>query len=150
MTFMKPLQWLEYPNLEIRMPLPTEKGSYILIIKSCYKIKINRPKSAVLTPNFYAYTGNAKNGILRRTSYHISPKNHIRWHIDQVTKHSRIFAIIWSTQFDECSLANILRDHGVAEPIKNFGATDCKNHCYSHFFEFFGKNRCSAYFHLLN
>lgn len=87
----------------------------------------------MFAPGYYIYTGSAKRNLHARLSRHINRRKKLRWHIDYLTVHTFCLGLRAYLEpiFSECELhqktQNLL---SACEPIKGFGASDCK--CYSH------------------
>jgi len=119
--------------------IPSEKGSYVLILKIAHKqeTKIGKLGSFHFPAGYYAYCGSARGpgGLRARLRHHlkINPKPH--WHIDHLKDFGSIVAIWWSTSelLLEHHMAICLSETpGASIPVQGFGSSDC--HCSSHLF----------------
>lgn len=87
----------------------------------------------------YVYVGSAQNNLEKRIMRHRSRKKKLRWHIDYLTRSSKVkpiaaYAYDVSKEY-ECVIARLL-SAASSESVKGFGSSDCK--CRSHLFRLSG------------
>jgi sugar fermentation stimulation protein A len=82
--------------------------------------------------------GNGSTSLEHRIRRHFRSEKTIHWHIDHLLKKdSKIRCSIWSESFEpaECTIAqNIEKMKKIFPGPKGFGASDCKNKCYTHLY----------------
>ena len=116
-----------------------KEGDYIILfslteIKECFIPKFG---NQVISPGFYFYCGSAhgKGGLRSRILRHLDPGSKKFWHIDFL-KGSLQPIEIWfqkTTEKSECKYSQLLQKRFSGKiPLKDFGASDCKNKCGSH------------------
>jgi len=117
-------------------PPKGKSGSYLLCVFLQEEILIVKPEKHRLEKGFHVYCGSARGGFKQRINHHLKKEKRAWWHVDQITTSPKviIIRIFWSELLTECDLARKLRDQGIFEPVKNFGSSDCRKKCYSHFF----------------
>ena len=121
--------------------VPSEKGSYILLIKLSKKLKlsISTLGEFELAPGNYVYVGSAlgPGGLKPRILRHLASSKRIYWHIDYVTTNPsakvEYISFILSNEKLECKIARELLNKGFVPVIHGFGASDCIEGCPSHF-----------------
>jgi sugar fermentation stimulation protein A len=110
------------------------KGIYALIVKldGDRKIAVGKLGPIDFKKGYYAYIGSALNSFEGRINRHLRKDKKLRWHIDYLLEAGHIVEIlIFETDEKlECAIAKKIQKN--LEPIKNFGASDCK--CESHLF----------------
>ena len=119
------------------------KGCYCLIIEvdEDKTIQIGKKLGKIqFKKGFYVYVGSAMNSLYTRINRHLSNDKKLHWHMDYLSKHSKIIDVIYnkSPKKIECDLSRHLSKK--TEGIKDFGCSDCK--CESHLYYF--KNRNEA------
>jgi Uri superfamily endonuclease len=87
---------------------------------------------------FYVYSGSAKKNLIHRVTRHSKKDKKIKWHIDYFSVLESVQTIKTFLFFDknECEINSFFYDNGGKSIIKNFGSTDCKRKCFSHFLYF--------------
>jgi Uri superfamily endonuclease len=121
------------------MAIEKQAGTYLLILnnRDHNTIQIGRRGSLKIKPGFYIYIGSAfgPGGIHARTAHHKKRQKNQHWHIDYLSKHTKLREIWFSIApaRQEHAWANIFRqDPDVVIPMAGFGASDCK--CITHLF----------------
>ncbi|MBS7615125.1 GIY-YIG nuclease family protein [Candidatus Bathyarchaeota archaeon] len=119
------------------------KGYYVLLIyvKANTEILVGKLGVKNFKKGYYVYTGSALGkgalslgGRIRR---HIRRQKTVKWHIDYLLsdENASVKAVMTSIseQKMECRINKRLKEvfHGQT-PIMKFGASDCKENCYSH------------------
>jgi Uri superfamily endonuclease len=113
------------------------KGIYVLIISVRRNVRIGIGALGIVTfeKGTYAYVGSAQNNMEKRLARHLRTAKKKFWHVDYLLTSSgsairRIFTCE-AEKKEECRLADLLREKGLAVP--GFGSSDCK--CKSHLFK---------------
>ena len=118
-----------------------DSGVYSLIIrlKKDQKITIGKLGKISFKKGFYIYTGSALNGLTARVERHRKKKKKKFWHIDYLlnSKHAKISEVfmIKTNKKIECKLNKIISVLPKANPIKNFGCSDCRCKTHLYYFE---------------
>ena len=86
----------------------------------------------------YIYVGSAfgAGGLSSRIHRHLRRDKKQHWHIDQVTSKDicQFHGVVaFTNEKIECEIANSLSKNGEITPIKDFGNSDCRENCISHF-----------------
>ena len=108
-------------------------------INNSLSVKI-KDKTITLEKGFYIYVGSAfgTGGITSRIHRHLRRDKKQHWHIDQVTSSDlcQFYGVaVFSDERTECSFSRKLENLESLTPIIDFGNSDCKNSCSSHFFQ---------------
>lgn len=115
----------------VRQGLPSDKGSYLLILESSSSavITVGKRGSLTLYPGFYLYIGSAlgPGGLRSRVSRHADRDKKRHWHIDYLRPHLRLSAVCYSTcserlEDDWSQRVGVWPE--VEVPMKGFGASD--------------------------
>jgi len=117
--------------------LPSEKGSYLLLLKLLEPIEIRVGKLGRIgfERGWYAYAGSAfgPGGLAARLKHHLRPVQKRHWHIDYLRDEAIVMAI-WMAQGPpsrEHDWAWILAKRPWSGKwVRGFGCSDCK--CPSH------------------
>lgn len=111
-------------------------GSYVLFLRLPTPATVTVGKLGRLGFDrpYYAYAGSAlgPGGIAARVGRHLRTGKKQHWHIDYLRERAEIVSV-WELRSDaggECLLANALATLNEADPVRGFGATDCR--CRSH------------------
>ena len=116
-------------------------GTYLLYLKINKSIGVViRKRELTIEEGYYIYVGSAfsAGGLASRIHRHLRRRKKRHWHIDQVTmsKHCSIQSVAaFFNEKIECQIAQKLSSTRNLIPIKDFGNSDCKNGCFSHFFQ---------------
>ncbi|MHA1634018.1 MAG: GIY-YIG nuclease family protein [Candidatus Thorarchaeota archaeon] len=82
--------------------------------------------------------GNGSTSLENRIARHFRSEKTIHWHIDHLLKsNSKIRSSIWSENSEpvECDIAKSVEQmKDIYQGPKGFGASDCKNKCFTHLF----------------
>jgi len=79
---------------------------------------------------YYIYTGSAKKNMEKRIQRHLLKNKSLHWHIDYLTVNPLIEIVdVRRSDLDECRLNQLTCGKIIAPGL---GASDCKNHCFSH------------------
>ncbi len=117
-------------------PLPTEPGSYLLILDNpvLQRIEVGRLGLFTFEAGRYAYVGSAMGGLSRRVARYIRGVGRPHWHIDTLLPVFRLHALYLfpSPIRQECRIARIISEIPQSVPVPGFGSTDCR--CASHLF----------------
>jgi histidyl-tRNA synthetase len=115
--------------------LPARPGAYLLSLRLEAPLSLRgRFAGTVLPPGRYAYAGNARGpgGLKARLARHLRADKKAHWHIDQLTAASRIDAIGYAEDLDECALLTAAAAlAGAHAPVPGFGSSDCRR-CTAH------------------
>ncbi len=115
-------------------------GTYLLYLEITKPSRIEiRNEEILLESGFYIYVGSAfgSGGLSSRIHRHLRKEKKLHWHIDQVTSKDicQFHGIAaFPNEKNECEIANFLSKTSKITPINNFGNSDCKKRCDSHFF----------------
>jgi Uri superfamily endonuclease len=123
----------------IRFDLPSEPGTYILILKLHWECVIDVGALGELTfsPGFWLYCGSAlgPGGLAARIAHHARFAERPRWHVDYL-RFAGTPVEVWYALSDEsieCVWASLLSSiDGVEEGARGFGSSDCG--CAAHLF----------------
>ncbi|MFX0100953.1 MAG: DUF123 domain-containing protein [Candidatus Hodarchaeota archaeon] len=119
--------------------IPKETGGiYILCIETTDDLRIDVGKLGNLEfkNGIHVYVGSAMNGLYHRINRHISNSKKIRWHIDYLLEHARVFKVYYAitSERKECAVSNFFNEKSqYFKPVPNFGNSDCTN-CPSHLY----------------
>ncbi len=110
---------------------------YILILHNNKKVtkKIGKLGDFIFLPGYYLYIGSAKKNLDKRIERHIRKEKKLHWHIDYLTTDFYMIKVVAFSNvvFSECELAQSIKEEfDLIEPIKGFGASDCR--CNTHLF----------------
>jgi len=115
----------------VREGLPSQKGSYLLILKSSSNavITVGRKGSLTLKPGYYLYIGSAlgPGGLSARVARHADRIKKSHWHIDYLRPHLRLFAvcfIVCSERLEDAWSQQVGAWSGAEVPMQGFGASD--------------------------
>lgn len=115
-------------------------GTYLLLLRleKDIEIEIGRLGSLFFLRGYYLYVGSARGpgGLRARLAHHRQKAKHPRWHIDYLRGHANLIEI-WAVESNErleCLWAQQLAQLSPAQPIREFGSSDCR--CPSHLFRF--------------
>jgi Uri superfamily endonuclease len=92
-------------------------------------------------PGQYGYIGSAfgPGGIHARVRHHLLPSPKPHWHLDYVKPYVEWTALGWSvntTRFECRWIQQLIQLDGISIPIPGFGASDCRQGCPAHFFQY--------------
>ncbi len=126
------------------LPIPAEKGSYVLILHLDQERNISIGKLGVfLFPEgMYLYCGNAfgSGGLRARVTRHLMMNSHhLHWHIDYLLRYARVRGVYYALTNAplECFWSQSLASLAAAFiPAPRFGATDCQSGCPAHLIGF--------------
>jgi sugar fermentation stimulation protein A len=115
-------------------------GAYAVIyyLKEGNKIAVPRFGEYFLRKGWYVYSGSAKKNMIHRVSRHIRKEKKLKWHIDYFSVLDNVIPkeIFLFEHRNECEINRLFKEAGGGIIIDNFGATDCKNKCGTHFLYF--------------
>lgn len=120
-------------------PLPTESGTYVLILRSQDRgtARMGNVGRVHIAPGFYLYVGSAfgPGGLRARVSRHLRGASKPHWHIDYLRRRADPVAVWFQPDClpHEHRWAEIVgRGRGIEEACPRFGASDCR--CDTHLF----------------
>lgn len=132
---MNPIEDRE--ELEIGEVVPSEPGSYVLILHLAQPVTITVGKLGTFefAAGWYAYAGSAlgPGGLAARLAHHHRREKSFHWHVDYLLAHAELIEMWWAvdSKRKECMWASALRSiPGGRVPVANFGASDCR--CLTH------------------
>ena len=115
-------------------------GAYAILfyLSSDSLVYIPRYGHVNFKKGFYIYSGSAKKNLIHRVTRHSKKDKKIKWHIDYFSVLDSVTTLKKFLFFDktECEINSFFCANGGKTLIKNFGSTDCKNNCHSHFLYF--------------
>ena len=127
----------------MKYDVPATPGIYSLVIDVATPTQLSIGARGILSflQGYYIYTGSARGrasmNLQTRLRRHLQDTKKDRWHIDfllrdEATKLLNVF--YFETLKDlECAVAqSIIKDPLIHAVHKGFGASDCRNRCYSH------------------
>jgi len=115
-------------------------GTYMLYLEITEPSSVHiKNKEIFLENGFYIYIGSAfgVGGLSSRIHRHLRRKKKPHWHIDQITSKDicQFHGVaVFPNEKIECEISNSLTKSNKLKPIKDFGNSDCKTKCISHFF----------------
>ncbi|MBY9001934.1 MAG: GIY-YIG nuclease family protein [Candidatus Heimdallarchaeota archaeon] len=116
------------------------KGTYLLYIQVSEILLITiKERKIPIEEGYYLYVGSAygSGGLASRLHRHLRKKKKNHWHIDKITTSTKTSIngiLVLAEQKVECTLSKILSGIENVIAIKEFGNSDCKKNCMSHFF----------------
>jgi Uri superfamily endonuclease len=120
------------------------RGAYVLIIdlKKNHSIHLKSLGDLKFAKGTWIYIGsamgNGSTNLENRLRRHFRSEKTIHWHIDYLlNSDSRIRSSIWSESAYpvECEIAKSIESlEGIQKGPKRFGASDCKNKCWTHLY----------------
>lgn len=127
----------------MKYDVPKMPGIYSLVIDIGTHVHVFVGAMGILSfsPGYYIYTGSARGkgsmNLHNRLRRHLQDTKKERWHIDYLLKHetTRLRNVFYfETLMDlECAvMQSIVNVPSVYAIHKGFGASDCRNGCYSH------------------
>jgi Uri superfamily endonuclease len=127
--------------------VPKTPGIYSLVIdvRQDMAIPVGAMGTLCFSRGYYIYTGSARGkasmNLHTRIRRHLQDKKKQRWHIDYLLKHKATIlrnAFYCETFEDlECGITQSIIKYPSVFPVhKGFGASDCRNRCYSHLSQF--------------
>jgi Uri superfamily endonuclease len=131
----------------MKFDIPKTPGIYSLVIdvQQDTTISVGAMGTLSFSRGYYIYTGSARGkatmNLHTRIHRHLQDKKKQRWHIDYLLKHKATIlrnALFFETLEDlECAITqSIVKFPSVLAVHKGFGASDCRNRCYSHLNQF--------------
>jgi sugar fermentation stimulation protein A len=112
-------------------------GSYSIVFSLRQKIEIFLPKFGIqkFDKGLYVYSGSGKKNLLARIERHLRKKKKFKWHIDYFSSRKEVepVEIFLFKDKTECEINLFFKEIGGVILIPDFGSTDCKNKCGSHF-----------------
>jgi len=102
-----------------------------MVFRDPFKVDVGSLGTLEIGEGEYCYVGSAMNGLDQRIRRHMSPKKHMRWHIDRLTS-SADGTEAYASCVAECGLARMAEDSGCIPVFKGFGSSDCG--CRTHLF----------------
>jgi Uri superfamily endonuclease len=125
------------------------KGAYVLIIRidSDVSLHIKSLGHLKIDAGILTYVGSAmgsgSTNMENRIRRHFRSEKTIHWHIDHLlATESSLTMAVWSESKEpaECRIVERISESSLFEPsVKGFGASDCKNKCYSHLYRYKGE-----------
>ena len=121
------------------------KGAYVLIIDLMENLSFHLKSLGSLSfeKGTWIYIGsamgNGSTSLENRLARHFRSEKTIYWHIDYLLKSSaKIRCSIWteSSKPVECDIAKSIEQiNNIYQGPKGFGASDCKNQCFTHLYQ---------------
>lgn len=115
-------------------------GAYAVLFYLINDSQTYMPKYGDVTfkKGFYVYSGSAKKNLIHRVTRHAKKDKKVKWHIDYFSVLESVKTVKTFLFFDknECEINFFFYTNGGRSIIKNFGSSDCKNGCLSHFLYF--------------
>jgi Uri superfamily endonuclease len=127
----------------MRYDVPATPGIYSLVLDIDTPTRISIGARGILSflQGCYIYTGSARGrasmNLHTRLRRHLQDTKKDRWHIDYLLRHeaTKVRNVVYfeTLQDLECAVAqSIIEDPLIHAVHKGFGASDCRNGCYSH------------------
>jgi len=117
-----------------------DSGAYAILFSLLNDCQTYIPKygHVVFKKGFYVYSGSAKKNLIHRVTRHSKKDKKVKWHIDYFSILDSVKPLKMFLFFDknECEINSFFYASGGKSTIKNFGSSDCKNGCLSHFLYF--------------
>jgi sugar fermentation stimulation protein A len=115
-----------------------DSGSYAILfhLKKPQKIQISKLGFVSFPEGYYVYSGNARKNLKKRIERHLRKTDKkLKWHIDFFINNRYVTNVdYWIFRnIDECAINSFFKENGGEIIIDKMGASDCKNHCNSHF-----------------
>lgn len=127
----------------MRYNIPATPGIYSLVIDIETPIRVTIGVKGILNflQGYYIYTGSARGRVSMtlhtRLKRHLQNTKKDRWHIDYLLRHKatkvlNVFYFETLKDFECAVVRSIIEDPLINAVHKGFGASDCRNGCYSH------------------
>ena len=131
----------------MKFDVPKTPGIYSLVIdvQQDMTISVGAMGTLSFSRGYYIYTGSARGkatmNLHTRIRRHLQDKKKQRWHIDYLLNHKTTIlrnVLFFETLEDlECAITqSIITFPSILAVHKGFGASDCRNQCYSHLSQF--------------
>lgn len=127
----------------MKYDIPATPGIYSLVLEVDAPIWLSIGARGILSflQGYYIYTGSARGrasmNLHTRLRRHLQETKKDRWHIDYLLRHEAtklLNVLYFETLKDlECAVAQSIIEAPLIHAVhKGFGASDCRNGCYSH------------------
>jgi Uri superfamily endonuclease len=128
-------------KLETTVPLPDDKGTYVLIasVRQMKRVEVGQLGEFDIVPGFYAYVGSAfgTGGLGARLGHHLESTAAPHWHIDyllQVADPVEIWYTIADQKLEHHWAGLFEQARQFRTPIPRFGSSDYHRSRSSHLF----------------
>lgn len=115
-----------------------QPGAYVVLFafRQPTTIVVGRLGPVRFQPGCYAYVGSAMGGLAPRVTRHLKRHKRLRWHVDYALQKAGVIAVVTfpGSRRAECDLNDaIVRRTGSVQPVRGFGASDCRCHSHLHY-----------------